>query len=71
MVKFQCYCCFEPEPRGNAVGARGFKVVKKFLGYGINGTTMVDTPAFPTLIVQDSQIDEMLTTVKQALEQVD
>jgi len=31
-----------------------------------------DTLAFsPPLIVQDSQIDEMFTTVKSALEQVD
>jgi len=62
----------ELEPRGNAVGARGFEVMKKAWDMGLmvraNGDTLACSPP---LIVQDSQIDEMFTTVKSALEQVD
>jgi beta-alanine--pyruvate transaminase len=62
----------ELEPRGNAVGARGFEVMKKAWDLGLMVRANGDTLAFsPPLIVSDAQIDEMFTTVKSALEQVD
>ena len=62
----------ELEPRGNAVGARGFEVMKKAWDMGLMVRANGDTLAFsPPLIVSDAQIDEMFTTVKSALEQVD
>ena len=55
----------ELEPRGNAVGARGFEVMKKAwdMGLMVRANTLFSLHS----IVQDNQIDEMFTTVKQAL----
>ena len=62
----------ELEPRGNAVGARGFEVMKKAWDLGLMVRANGDTLAFsPPLIINETQVDQMFTTVKQALEQVD
>jgi beta-alanine--pyruvate transaminase len=62
----------ELEPRGNTIGARGFETMKKAWEMGLMVRANGDTLAFsPPLIVNESQVDEMFTTVKQAIEQVD
>ena len=61
----------ELEPRDKAVGARGFEVMKKAWELGLMVRANGDTLAFsPPLIINESQVDQMFTTVKQALEQV-
>ena len=48
------------------------EILKKAWDMGLMVRANGDTLAFsPPLIVQDNQIDEMFTTVKQALNQVD
>jgi beta-alanine--pyruvate transaminase len=62
----------ELEPRGNTIGARGFETMKKAWEMGLMVRANGDTLAFsPPLIVNESQVDEMFTTVKQAIELVD
>ena len=61
----------ELEPRDKAVGARGFEVMKKAWELGLMVRANGDTLAFsPPLIINESQVDQMFTTVKQALKQV-
>ena len=61
----------ELEPRDKAVCARGFEVMKKAWELGLMVRANGDTLAFsPPLIINESQVDQMFTTVKQALEQV-
>ena len=62
----------ELEPKGNAVGARGFETMKKAWDLGLMVRANGDTLAFsPPLIITENQVDEMFTKVKKALEQVD
>ena len=62
----------ELEPKGNAVGARGFETMKKAWDLGLMVRANGDTLAFsPPLIINENQVDEMFTKVKKALEQVD
>ena len=62
----------ELEPKGNAVGARGFEAMKKAWDLGLMVRANGDTLAFsPPLIIKENQVDEMFTKVKKALEQVD
>ena len=62
----------ELEPKGSAVGARGFEAMKKAWDLGLMVRANGDTLAFsPPLIVNENQVDEMFTKVKKALEQVD
>ena len=62
----------ELEPKGNAVGARGFEAMKKAWDLGLMVRANGDTLAFsPPLIINENQVDEMFTKVKKALEQVD
>ena len=61
----------ELEPKGNAVGARGFEAMKKAWDLGLMVRANGDTLAFsPPLIINENQVDEMFTKVKKALEQV-
>ena len=62
----------ELEPKGNAVGARGFEAMKKAWDLGLMVRANGDTLAFsPPLIINENQVYEMFTKVKKALEQVD
>ncbi len=62
----------ELEPKGSAVGARGFETMKKAWDLGLMVRANGDTLAFsPPLIIKENQVDEMFTKVKKALEQVD
>ena len=62
----------ELEPKGNAVGARGFEAMKKAWDLGLMVRANGDTRAFaPPLIINENQGDEMVTKVKKAQEQVD
>ena len=62
----------ELEPKSGAVGARGFEAMKKAWDLGLMVRANGDTLAFsPPLIINESQIDEMFTKIKKALEQVD
>ena len=62
----------ELEPKKGAVGVRGFETMKKAWDLGRMVRANGDTLAFsPPLIINDSQVDEMFTKVKKALEQVD
>ena len=62
----------ELEPKKGAVGVRGFETMKKAWDLGLMVRANGDTLAFsPPLIINDSQVDEMFTKVKKALEHVD
>ena len=62
----------ELEPKKGAVGVRGFETMKKAWDLGLMVRANGDTRAFsPPLIINDSQVDEMFTKVKKALEHVD
>ena len=62
----------ELEPKKGAVGVRGFETMKKAWDLGLMVRANGDTLAFsPPLIIKDSQVDEMFTKVKKALEHVD
>ena len=62
----------ELEPKNGAVGVRGFETMKKAWDLGLMVRANGDTLAFsPPLIINDSQVDEMFTKVKKALEHVD
>jgi beta-alanine--pyruvate transaminase len=62
----------ELEPKKGAVGVRGFETMKKAWNLGLMVRANGDTLAFsPPLIINDSQVDEMFTKVKKALEHVD
>jgi beta-alanine--pyruvate transaminase len=62
----------ELEPKKGAVGVRGFETMKKAWDLGLMVRANGDTLAFsPPLIINVSQVDEMFTKVKKALEHVD
>ena len=62
----------ELEPKKGAVGVRGFETMKKAWDLGLMVRANGDTLAFsPPLIINNSQVDEMFTKVKKALEHVD
>jgi beta-alanine--pyruvate transaminase len=62
----------ELEPRDKSPGSRGFQVMKKAWELGLMVRANGDTLALsPPLIINESQVDQMFTTIKQALEQVD
>ena len=62
----------ELEPKKGAIGVRGFETMKKAWDLGLMVRANGDTLAFsPPLIINDSQVDEMFTKVKKALEHVD
>ena len=62
----------ELEPKKGAVGVRGFETMKKAWDLGLMVRANGDTLAFShPLIINDSQVDEMFTKVKKALEHVD
>jgi beta-alanine--pyruvate transaminase len=62
----------ELEPKKGAVGVRGFETMKKAWDLGLMVRANGDTLAFsPPLIINDSQVNEMFTKEKKALEHVD
>ncbi len=62
----------ELKPKKGALGVRGFETMKKAWDLGLMVRANGDTLAFsPPLIINDSQVDEMFTKVKKALEHVD
>jgi beta-alanine--pyruvate transaminase len=62
----------EMAPSSAGVGVRGFQVMKKAWDMGLMVRANGDTLAFsPPLIVKENHIDEMFTTIKKAIEQVD
>jgi len=62
----------ELETKEGALGQRGFNTMKKCWDMGLMVRTNGDTLAFsPPLVLNESHVDQIFTTVKNALEQVD
>jgi beta-alanine--pyruvate transaminase len=61
----------ELEPRDKAVGAKGFEVMKKAWELGLMVRANGDTLAFsPPLIINESQVDQIFSTIKKAIDSI-